>query len=282
MQQAPPGWYTDPYDPSLERAWDGSAWTNETRMPPANSFGPPDTRASGTTSDGWDTRVPTWSPPRMPLPELTAPPQPTPATNRRTIGVIVGALVLPALGFAAGYAAHRPHAVQPVSLGRPTATTPATGSEPANVNVPGPTAPPGVDTAGIIARQNLDSAADIVTTAMQQRPGAVMTQHELDSYNPNFAFDIPGTPIGGPGTVGAAVISTAIDQLPGAPRRVVLALPGNDACYYLSVVEGDAKQYGVAHGADAASHCYVSEAAGGVPQVRRETNWTNQWPPATS
>jgi hypothetical protein len=32
MQQvAPPGWYSDPYDPSRERVWDGSAWTNETR-----------------------------------------------------------------------------------------------------------------------------------------------------------------------------------------------------------------------------------------------------------
>ncbi len=140
----------------------------------------------------------------------------------------------------------------------------------------------GVDTAGIIAQQNLDAAADIVITTLRQRPGAVLTQSDFESSNSNLVFDNPGTPTGGPGTVGTAVISTGVDRLPGSPRRVVLAFPGNDACYYVSVAEGRAKQYGVARGADAASHCFVGEIGGGVPQVRHETTWTDRWPPPTS
>jgi hypothetical protein len=266
MLQAPPGWYPDPYDPTRERAWDGTVWTNQTRS------------TASTAPDTWGNQ--TWRPPTMATPEPAAATPAALETNWRRLGVIVAAFVLPVVGFVAGYAAHHPDEVQPqkIALAGPPASTTTTRREPAYVDVPGASTPPGVDTAGIIAQQNLDSAAAIVTTFMHDRPGAAITQHDLESYNPNFAFDIPGQPIGGPGTVGAAVISTAIDHVPHAPRRAVFALPGGSACYYVSVVEGSTKQYGVARGADAVSHCFVSETTGGVPQVRPETKWTRQWP----
>src|SRR5438477_6152740 len=157
MPQAAPGWYADPYDPSRERVWDGSAWTSETRIPPAKASSSPGPTAWGTPPDTWTTQAPTWSPPSMPQPEHTAL-YPASTTNWRRIGLIVGAIVLPVIGFAAGYAAHQSDdARQPAASFGPT---PTTGSEPANVNVPGPTAPPGVDTAGAVAEQNLGMAAN--------------------------------------------------------------------------------------------------------------------------
>jgi len=210
--------------------------------------------------------------------------RPPSATNWRRLAIVAGAVVLPLVGFMTGYAAHHSDKAaqsRTAFVLRPASTT-TTGSEPANVNVPGPTAPPGIDMAGVLAQQNLAMAADIVTTFMHERPGGVITRHDLEALNPNFAFDLPGVPIGGPGIAGGAVVSTAIDQLPHAPRRVVLALPGNTACYYVSVVEGGAKQYGLARGADAVSHCFVTETAGGAPQVRPNTKWTSRWSVPTS
>jgi hypothetical protein len=188
------------------------------------------------------------------------------------------------LGFIAGYRIGHATKDTPVivSLDPAPMNGPAATNSPPNVDVPGPTAPPGVDMAGVIAQQNLDLASGIVASFMHDNPGVAITRHDLEAYDPTFAWDMPGVPLGGPGTVGNAVISTAIDQLPDAPRRVVLALPGNDACYYVSITEDAPKQYGVARGSVAQAICFVNETSGGVPQTRPETQWTDHWPTPTS
>lgn len=55
MTQTPgPGWFPDPSDPSLERLWDGSAWTNNTRprVPQAQPPGVP-SLSPALLSPGW-------------------------------------------------------------------------------------------------------------------------------------------------------------------------------------------------------------------------------------
>jgi hypothetical protein len=271
MEQAAPGWYTDPYDPALERAWDGSAWMNETRVPPASAA-----------------QMNVWSPPSEPPPE-SPPEQPgeraasrrAPATNSRTVvAVIVGAVVLLAIGFGSGYvtsASRDPRRVFYVPTAA-TRSTPTTGTQPADVNVPGATAPPGLDTVGLVAEQDLSMAADAATTFFQVRPGVPLTLQLMN--NSQFTYDDSGGPVGAPTWVGGpAVISAAIDHLSGAPRRVVLALPGKLACYYVMVTDGEADRFGVARGAGAVAHCFAAETPGSVPQVRPETKWTLGWPP---
>ena len=277
MQQVAPGWYADPYDPSLERVWDGSAWTVETRVAAA---------ARGLTATPpavWGGASAALEKPESDSASLVAPiarrgEMVSPARWSRWRWVVVpAAALLFVSGFAAGYAMHGSSRV--TVLRSPVAA--ASTTEPANVDVPGPTAPAGIDTAGLVAQQNLTLAANIVRDFMRTRPGTALTQHDLGDYNPAFTFDIGGVPVG-ESTLGQAVISTAIDHLPGAPRRAVLALPGKSACYYVLVSEGTANEYGVARGADAASHCFASEPPGGVPQVRPETKWASRWPEPTS
>jgi len=142
-------------------------------------------------------------------------------------------------------------------------------------NVP---AAPGTDTEGTVAQQNLTMAAAIISDYMRAHPATTFTVFDLQHYNATFTWDGSDAPIGDPGTPGSAVISTGISQVPHSPRHVVLALPGYSACYYASVTENVATQYGVALGTDAATHCLAEKTPTGALQVRSETKWNTYWP----
>ncbi|MCX3059766.1 DUF2510 domain-containing protein, partial [Streptomyces beihaiensis] len=43
----PPGWYPDPGDPSVERWWDGTEWTQHRRAPGAGTGAVAPARAGG-------------------------------------------------------------------------------------------------------------------------------------------------------------------------------------------------------------------------------------------
>jgi len=133
-----------------------------------------------------------------------------------------------------------------------------------------------------VAKGNLEAAADVLQEYMRSHPGAPIYQSQLDEYDKRFAWDIPGAPIAGPGTSSLSLISLGVSPLDGARRHAVLALPGTNACYYLSITEGVAdryaRQYGIARGPDAAKQCFVIETSDGVLQARRGTAWAHSWP----
>jgi hypothetical protein len=138
-----------------------------------------------------------------------------------------------------------------------------------------PPATPGADSSATIARQNLDLAAGIVQRAMRAHPNRAITESDLNASGSRFMWDIPDAPIGDPGTLGTAAVSTYIG--PASPQRVVLALPDNGECDFVEVRTDVPNRYGVDSSAGA-SPCFVGQARNGSLQRRPGIKWYDNWP----
>jgi len=158
---------------------------------------------------------------------------------------------------------------QPAMVDVPDRPSPTAGANPSAA---------GTDPGAVVPEYNLSAAGEIVEQYLRAHPGSPFTALDLNQGNPPFVFDGSDTPIGDPDYGGQPVVSTGISAVPRAPRRVALALPSRNACYYLVINEGRANDYGIAPGADAAANCFIGRAVDGALQVRRETVWRTEWP----
>jgi hypothetical protein len=127
------------------------------------------------------------------------------------------------------------------------------------------------------AQANLNAAAEVVQLVMRVHPDAPITRSDLVKAHSTFLWDTPGAPVGATNDLGSAVVSTYITPPPGS-QYVVLALPGDRACYYIEIEARKPNHYGVASGSEAASSCTVGETSGHSPILPPDTKWSDHWP----